>query len=73
MVTQCFAHWRKETKDCLDLQEIADQIRDEKDLDLTQDSFANWVERFRSVLKLKADAMHFHYRQLLRYEFEGCR
>ena len=38
------AHWRTETKDCLDLHEIAGQIRDEKDMDLVRESFAHWGE-----------------------------
>ena len=70
---QCFAHWRRETKDCLDLQEIADQKREEKDVDLIQDSLANWGERFRSIVQLRACAIELYQHQLLRYEFEGCR
>ena len=69
-MTRCFARWRREIKDCLDLQEIADQKRNEKDVDLMQDSFANWSERMQSVLKLKVVAIDFRRRQLLRYELE---
>ena len=66
MIALYFSHWRHRATDCLKAQEIADQIRHERDFDMIQDVFLCWNERFRSLADMKKKAVDLHQIHLVR-------
>jgi hypothetical protein len=60
-------HWQRRTRNCLELQEISNETRREKDVDLVQEIFSYWTDRLQYVARLEDKASKVYRLQLLRF------
>jgi protein SFI1 len=67
LTKQCFTWWRQKSTEIRNLQDMAEEIRHERDLDILGGSFQHWHERTMSVEMLEIRATDHHKSRLLRY------
>jgi hypothetical protein len=63
LTRSCFAHWQRRTSDYIHLQEIAEEIQEEENVEVKNTFLSHWKQQFRSstILALKADN-HYLFR-----------
>jgi hypothetical protein len=63
----CFSLWRLKSRDVCALQDMAEEIRQDRDLDLLGCTFLHWNERALSLETQQTRAIDHHNIKLLRY------
>ena len=64
---QCFSLWRLKSRDVCALQDMAKEIRQDRDFDLLGGAFLHWNERALSLETHQTRAIDHHNIKLLRY------
>jgi hypothetical protein len=67
LTNRCFSLWRQRSTKYFALQRVAEELGQEKDLDLVDGIFVHWAERTRALQNMDVIATSHYSTQLIRY------
>ena len=69
LIAKCFSCWRQRHANRLEMQELAYEIGQQRDLELVHGIFTHWRDRFRFLESFKSKAEEHCRSRLIRYAF----